>query len=62
MPSVDVASISCTLVLPFSACQLLPSPQNLRACFEVPALGHRQQAGGRQRGSDCNKSREDAAF
>jgi len=31
-------------------------------CVEVPALGRRQQAGDRQRGSDCNKSHQDAGF
>lgn len=35
---------------------------NLGAYVEVPALGHRQRVGDRQRGSDCNKSHEDAGF
>lgn len=43
----------------------LPPPiisTNLGANVEVLALGHRQRAGDRQRGSDCNKSHEDAGF
>lgn len=35
---------------------------NLGAYVEVLALGHRQRAGDRQRGSDRNKSHEDAGF
>lgn len=60
--------LNCQVSIPFMLVPIifcLPAPvisTNHRACFEVQVMVHWQQACRQQRGSDCNKSPEDAEF